>query len=387
MSKTEAVKECGHLVSYRMKLKILSPVFVGGGEESELNKLEYILDKKNRKILVLDENKWSQFLNQSRLLEDYMNHIILLSKVQKSRKGERPPQFRGAVAEWLQRKNIPMNRIQQCVKYSVKTDLYKPHDLKCFIKDKDMKPYIPGSSIKGAIRTALLHYIVKGSPDIKKYFWENQKNGEIDTEYLEEFVFNQIKRLEEINSDIMNAIQVSDSNPIENDNLIVLQKHDYTLKNGGKVNPLTLYREYLKPGSETNFNLTIDTSMLSGSKLESYVNSYQSLNTSIASYPGFLYGYEKKFHDKFRQKVVFPDKSLANLSLGGGSGFISKTIIHALAPDETEAKNKIKNILQRKFPKHNHKGADQYFSPRTLKLAKYNNQYHLIGWCHIGVDE
>ena len=43
----------------------------------------------------------------------------------------------------------------------------RTHEIQCFIKDAYGMPYIPGSSIKGMIRSALLAYEVKKNP--KKY--------------------------------------------------------------------------------------------------------------------------------------------------------------------------------------------------------------------------
>ncbi|MBA7525405.1 hypothetical protein ES705_17556 [subsurface metagenome] len=46
-------------------------------------------------------------------------------------------------------------------------DLYKLREISAFIKTPFFKPYIPGSSIKGWLRTAILYYYIKKIKEVK----------------------------------------------------------------------------------------------------------------------------------------------------------------------------------------------------------------------------
>lgn len=75
------------------------------------------------------------------------------------------------------------------------------NEIVAFVKDEFGNPYIPGSSLKGAIRTILVNEEFK-TDDVP---WKDGNN-------------------------IFNEIRVSDSKPISVDNLTLVQKWDYNAK-------------------------------------------------------------------------------------------------------------------------------------------------------------
>ena len=58
------MKQLGHLKTYKMKLTTLSPIFIGGGEFSDLSQLQYVLTKDNE-LKIIDESKFMKFLIKS----------------------------------------------------------------------------------------------------------------------------------------------------------------------------------------------------------------------------------------------------------------------------------------------------------------------------------
>ena len=62
------------LEMHQVTLTAIGPVFIGSGKM--LMKKEYILDKKNRQVSVVDLEKFFQFLNRENKLESYEQFVL-----------------------------------------------------------------------------------------------------------------------------------------------------------------------------------------------------------------------------------------------------------------------------------------------------------------------
>ena len=171
-----------------------------------------------------------------------------------------------------------------------------------FIRDPFGNPYIPGSSLKGAIRTILMNT----NPD-----WNN-KNVVKDKKENKSLIPWGAKKGQDYN-DLFNAIRVSDSKPFKNDSLILVQK--WNLKaNTSLAKPLPLYREALTPGKIINFKITTTTKEAGelieklGEKAFEFYNNYKNF---------FLKDF---LENKIQPNIQCP------IYLGAGSGAWSKTI-------------------------------------------------------------
>ncbi|MEW5822157.1 MAG: hypothetical protein AB1782_18325, partial [Cyanobacteriota bacterium] len=68
-------KEIGHLIRHKMKLTTLSPVFIGGGYEADLNKTQYVFDDSKKIAYIINEKKLAEFLIKNNHFEEYLNFI------------------------------------------------------------------------------------------------------------------------------------------------------------------------------------------------------------------------------------------------------------------------------------------------------------------------
>ena len=80
---------------------------------------------------------------------------------------------------------------------------------------------------------------------------------------------------------------------------------------------------------------------------------------------------------------LFEEAADADCLLGGGTGFLSKTLIYALAASEEEAQRMIVAYLDAAFMKHQHKALDSRISPRTLKMAELGPDIWILGLCRM----
>lgn len=69
--------------------------------------------------------------------------------------------------------------------------------------------------------------------------------------------------------------------------------------------------------------------------------------------------------------------------LGSGSGFLSKSLLLALAPDQKLFTNAAAVILHNNFYKHAHLRLDKFAAPRGLQTAKTHKGITLMGVCAV----
>jgi len=169
------------------------------------------------------------------------------------------------------------------------------NEVSAFIKDSYNMPYIPGSSLKGAIRTILVNQHFKGD----QIPW-GAKQG---TQF----------------SDIFHSIRVSDSKPLSATDLILAQKWDYSSKKS-EAKPLPVYRECIKPFTAIHFTITAI-----GEEAIQLLDSLGPLSNQ--QYEAYKRRFLKDFPSKYLQKnVQYP------LYLGAGSGFWTKTYMDKADP-------------------------------------------------------
>ena len=183
-----------------------------------------------------------------------------------------------------------------------------------FMRDPFGTPYIPGSSLKGAIRTILMNT----NPD-----WNNE-NVVKDKKENKFLIPWGAKKGQEFN-DLFNAIRVSDSKPFRNDSLILVQKWDHKAT-PPLVKPLPLYREATAPLTKINFTITTTTKEAGilmeelGQRAQAFYKEYK--NFFLSDFP----------ENKIQPNIQYP------IYLGAGSGVWTKTIFE-----------KAKDILQERY--------------------------------------
>ena len=171
-----------------------------------------------------------------------------------------------------------------------------------FMRDPFGTPYIPGSSLKGAIRTILMNT----NPD-----WNN-KNVVKDKKENKSLIPWGAKKGQEFN-DLFNAIRVSDSESFNNEQIILVQKWDYSAKSL-TAKPLPLYREAIAPLTKINFTITTTTKEAGilieelGQRAQAFYKEYK--NFFLSDFP----------ENKIQPNLQYP------IYLGAGSGAWTKTL-------------------------------------------------------------
>lgn len=385
----------GHIKHYKGRITVLGPLHIGCGIDYKKN--EYIFDADTQTVSVMDIAKICANLDSVRL-SSFENFITGKTK------------GINGLKSWFVQQQIPKETYMSWAKYTMQSgdsvvennegkQTYS--DLKAFVKDPFDCPYVPGSSIKGMLRNALVVYELnknnsayqQSADIIKNALFKNNKEtkGVLHTEIkkIEKQIFDEKKDYlkkedsKEVNCTLRGLI-VSDSKPLTADKLVLCKKHDFTLF--GNDNPLPLFRECLCPGSEIEFDLTIDDTVCN--------YTIEDIKKALSESYKLL---ESKFLTKFAFDHKFDDSDGVKSYLGV-SGFTSKTVLHALFSDPEEYLNntdrvfkshltrmvtKIINEKEEKIPlyeEHHHDtDVEEGASPHILKLTVYNGKLYEFG--------
>jgi len=257
----------------KLKIKTLTPIHIGTGKR--LKSLDFINNYR------IDFDKLFNLISEENQ-DDFFNYIDKVAPNELTIKN-------------LQKKfNLPTKKIiSECAFYRFPNFFYGPiHEA---IKDSHNKLYIPGSSIKGSLRTALIYKVLKSSyrkflheyldkliNDANKIKGKNRKIKELlknADNKLEEKVFicgvekeknGNIKiNYNDQKYDLMKIVRINDSSSVstyEEGEISELQV--YALKKLQAHKPFKTYTESIKKNVELEFDISVDVDFLYKAKKE-----------------------------------------------------------------------------------------------------------------------
>lgn len=368
------------LKQYEMKITVLSPIHIGSGER--IGKKEYIYLQRENTVLVPDVRYLLAEIQKKHLEQRYMDYML------KNNREE--------LGNWLKRQGFLQRDFQRFQKYSLDAGdtLLEPgkqrdqrtREILCFIKDPYGMPFVPGSSIKGMLRTALLAYEIMKDPshyaNVKRQIQSSASHREkrrkkylsSETQMLETRAFHTLQRSgtpgDAVNCNLA-GLSVSDSRPISLKCLALSQKIDYTLDQ--KEKPLPIFREALIPGTEIYFDITIDESKCPYT-LEEILEALNCFQKSC-----YQYFYSRFGRGTMQDGIIW---------LGGGCGFLSKTILYEMfGKDAVGIVDQIfQNTLGKNYSIHKHnKDRSLRLAPHVCKCTRYQGELYDMGMGRIEV--
>lgn len=369
-----------YLKKYSMVLHTIGPVHVGSGQS--LSKKEYVLQKKQGKVLIPDLGKLYQQITKVGKQKEFEKYLFT--------DGRNIPDL----GYWLRENSIPASTFSEWVHYELACGdfLQEKGTIQIMLCQKDNYglPYIPGSSLKGMIRTILLAYELCRKRDlcgdVRSQVPFDAKKPASRKQYLmncsramEESAFHTLNRMDKNGkaipkgnavNDCMSGIIVSDSDPLKLEDLILCQKRDEDVK--GNQHALNLLRESIKPERDIRFTITID------SQLCKY--SIEDIFQAVKVFNEFYY----EMYLSYFQAANRPAQEC--VWLGGGTGFFTKTVLYPLLGKEKGIETAIR-IFEQTI---NDRGEHKHFkdkqlgvSPHILKCTQYQGKRYQMGMCKL----
>lgn len=369
-----------YLKSYRVVMYTVGPVFIGNGKE--IGKKEYIF--LNRRQVGIPDIQLLYAELKKKGKEDAFEEYMLRKR-------------NISLSQWLEDQQVSIVDWEPLIRYKLDCSdavLDKGADkgsnklqiLEC-MKDAYGMPYIPGSSLKGMLRTILLGADILKKPEKyreqKRILRQNAYNADEnvrrmvylkrDMSSIESAAFRTLDRpdtkADDAVNDILQGLSISDSEPLSINDLVLCQKIDR--HSDGNEKALPILRECIKPNTEVCFTMTVDTSIckLSDTLLLDAVRV-------------FITGYYENFASVF-QGMDTPKENY--VLCGGGCGFVSKTIVYPMYGKKEGIELTQRVFEKTKVPKeHRHNRDTQYgASPHTIKCTRYQGKLLQMGICRI----
>lgn len=398
----------------KMCLKVVTPINISDG--IMLGAKDYLYDSRRQKVFFLNLHQWHMFIYKHMLLEKYESYLANFRDKQ-------------SLLEWLQMQGYDIDDVRTVITSEAQAtvnlmDNEKKktlNDINRHIQQPEGSLYVPGSSIKGVFRTAILYSLLQKRQDIKSKYWcyikqqvdiiktlleeerkprelqimpysvikkkKDQAAKEIDklTASLESELLHTLRLKDDKERNISNknavcsamrGLQVSDTYASRNMQTAILQKVDGGFDKFGKASPkkLPIFRECMLPKAELFFDVKIEKAVMSTIGINTVDDLLKATHSFFAAVTDFLQqAFEKEYQEAFQGVAA------GNMFLGGNTGFLSKTLLAMLTPDKDTAKNTIKVLLDKSFKTHKHLLRDKVIAPRTLKCTNYNGKLMLMG--------
>lgn len=398
----------------KMCLKVVTPINIADG--IVLGAKDYLYDSSRQKVYFLNLHQWHMFIYKHMLLEKYESYLANFRDKQ-------------SLLEWLRMQGYDIDDVRTVITSEAQAtvnlmDNEKKktlNDINRHIQQPDGSLYVPGSSIKGVFRTAILYSLLQKRQDIKSKYWcyikqqvdiiktlleeerkprelqimpysvikkkKDQAAKEIDklTASLESELLHTLRLKDDKERNISNknavcsamrGLQVSDTYASRNMQTAILQKVDGGFDKFGKASPkkLPIFRECMLPKAELFFDVKIEKAVMSTIGINTVNDLLKATHSFFAAVTDLLQqAFEKEYQEAFQGVAA------GNMFLGGNTGFLSKTLLAMLAPDKDTAKNTIKVLLDKSFKNHKHLLRDKVIAPRTLKCTNYNGKLMLMG--------
>ena len=353
------MRQEAHLQTFSLILKTRSPLFIGSGKRD--TKKEYLFDSRKNEVAFLDEGKFFAYLAERGLADAYESYIV-----------------RGTsrdLRDFLTNVcRVTAQELEAMVRVRIHAAdaLDDGHTLKevyRFVRNGRGEIYVPGSSVKGALRMALLKSRILEDPDPGTDAYAPFEEKYFHTLNLKRDKYGQQDRKNPLNS-ILRGVCISDSAPIADKHLCLTTKIDEFLD--GYSNSINFCRESIRPGVELHCTITLDQSILQGRLTKEDIE--RAIGRASAHYQDTVLR-------RYPQAVNC--MNFRTILMGGGVGFQSKTIQEAVFPEQ--ALKLTAGILDRAFSKHEHRLRDpeEGISPRALKRTAYHGAAYPYGVCEV----
>lgn len=400
-----------------LTVRILSPVVIGTGEKC--NTLGFVTD--DGKVLVVDERKFFAALSEPQRerflswIEPLVGNLAYIrQQIQRAGRNQALRQQLGrqrreaesnlSLKKFLQ-ETLQMSqpaqwlRSVQALRYEVAA-VALPNRYEGFtlcLKTPDHRPYIPGSELKGAIRTAVLAKMLNDDVNLLRQLAQNLRpsmtKGQMNALWQgnEWLLLRRNQNDRDAHNDLFRGIAISDSEPLPTDALRI-----YAAKRLNMSRDVTVFVEAIAPNSETEVTLSVacpdrwlqaigltdKAGWLDWTKLAHalYEHSNAVLDFIAKKFPAREFPQVHAKAQKLKEQNK-PDEPL--VCLGWGQGFLSITMTEPLRQKFPTAYETLRQAMAQAIRQYERTKQNNF--PKTIWAALDANSQpsDLFGWVQL----
>ena len=382
----------------QLSLTIVTPTNIGGPEK--LTTKDYMYNYDVGEVYLLNNYEWFRFLARHNKLAEF--EIYMQNEMVRPNGRTMYDWAKNTIGASQLTKDVLGPAIGSIMKSSIYNEGRKNslNDITPQIRGANGEVYIPGSSIKGVIDSAIISHMLRNNKafrsnvqrELRKvldvYKRKNARSlfkdifkmvNQAIIKHIHVLTNNEGKPLKGILASAFRGISVSDAMPMAAIQTEVLKKEDSCVDEDG-THEISVHRECILPNQKFSFTVTLDTAMTKEIGITSVNQVLEILQEDFDATHELLSSKFKKVSPS-----IFKALEPANAYIGSNTGFIQKTIIMAAFTDNEETGiDIIRAILDVNFQKAKHASKDHFMAPRAIKLVKWNGHYYEMGGIHIG---
>lgn len=382
----------------QLSLTIVSPTNIGGPEK--LTTKDYMYNYDAGEVYLLNNYEWFRFLARHNKLAEF--EIYMQNEMVRPNGRTMYDWAKNTIGASQLTKDVLGPAIGSIMKSSIYNEGRKNslNDITPQIRGANGEVYIPGSSIKGVIDSAIISHMLRNNKafrsnvqrELRKvldvYKRKNARSlfkdifkmvNQAIIKHIHVLTNNEGKPLKGILASTFRGISVSDAMPMSAIQTEVLKKEDSCVDEDG-THEISVHRECILPNQKFFFTLTLDTAITKEIGITSINQVLEILQEDFDATHELLSSKFKKVSPS-----IFKALEPANAYIGSNTGFVQKTIIMAAFTDNEETGiDIIRAILDVNFQKAKHASKDHFMAPRAIKLVKWNGHYYEMGGIHIG---
>ena len=342
----------------KVRLTAVTPLHIGG-REGALNPLEFVLFE--GRCYIVSENKLVTALQQTGKIDIFCNWVT----------GRSRPSLRDFLRDQTLLNWAFLERVSA---YSAPAPPRVDGLVRPFVRDAFNRPFLPGSGLKGAIRTAFFYKLLKGlSPEQRqrllddfvsarleeyrrdprsqrgvRWFQDRFKQWfaqRLDADFFQKFTLREGQRRFDPGTDFFRCLRVTDSTPVEPGRARIEEIKIYSARSQESPKRWSMYAECLPEKSTVEFEISLDEGILAefakrnpktwfGLEFTALVEMLRSPLGVWAEMGRDLWAREEQFFSReLRLSEVLPgNTNRPQVHVGWGAGLLG-TSVDMLLPD------------------------------------------------------
>jgi CRISPR-associated protein Csm5 len=352
-------------------IRTLSPVHIGCDEVYE--PMGFVVDESACELVSFDPLDFFRelpSLEKTRLADicrkGSIASLLELNKFMQGKKAEgyRIKLCHGFLEHYKQ--NISMKPSNE---FKIKQELNRFSILRTAFHEHTNLPYLPGSSIKGALRTAYLNALAKDNKDVR---YDNPKKNKYAAQQLEKGLLNYTS----LEKDPFRLIRVSDFVPVQATTKIIYAVNEKKQPSKSPASGPYQILEIIEPGAVFTGTITVEDRYTREAEIRRPLKMETLLKSAL-----LFYGNEKQREDSELNAAGLPLLNIGKLDgavpirIGRHSGAESVTI---------EGHRDIRIMGNRGQSSSSRKGATTFWLVAEVQKSWKREQLQPFGWAALG---